>query len=78
MSAKAEIDTAIVTIRLHDDNATADELRKQAMETFLEATAVMKDIGTQGAVGFHAERRDPGPRGYGTRWDQPRPTQEVG
>lgn len=75
--SKAEIDTALVTIRLHDDNATAEDLRKQAMESFREATEVMKTVGTQGAIGFHVERKDPGVRGYGTQWNQPRPTQEV-
>lgn len=74
---KVEIDSTIVTVKLDDADTPLADLRTQAMESFRDAVEVMKSVGTHSAVGFQAERRDPGPRGYGTRWDQPRPTQEV-
>lgn len=75
---KVEIDSTIVTVKLDDTDTPLADLREQAMASFRDAVEVMKSVGTHSAVGFHVERRDPGVRGYGTQYNQPRPTQEAG
>lgn len=55
---KVEIGTAYgVTVRVEANEASVEELRKQAMETFKEATEVQKAVPSGPGFGFTGEKR---------------------
>lgn len=69
---KVEIGTAYgVTIRIEANEASVEELRKQAMDSFREACEIERGQPTGPAGGVQVERRGTPSMGFGTHWSQP-------